>query len=116
MSSAKPIIFISYAHADEPEKPRGEEIQWLSFVMKFLRPAVKSGEFAVWVDRLMPGGTKWDEDIEHNLRTCDIFVLLVSANSMGSNYIIDKELEIAPESAVARQVRAAIAARTGAPR
>ena len=32
---AKPIIFISYAHADEPKKPRGEEIQWLSFVMSF---------------------------------------------------------------------------------
>ena len=31
MSSAKPLIFISYAHADEPKKPRSEEIQWLSF-------------------------------------------------------------------------------------
>ena len=97
MSSAKPLIFISYAHADEPEKPRGEEIQWLSFVMKFLRPAVKNGVFAMWVDRGMPGGTKWEEEIERNLRACDIFVLLVSANSMASNYIIDKELEIARE-------------------
>ena len=65
--------------------------------MKFLRPAVKSGEFAVWVDRLMPGGDEWDPEIERNLRACDIFVLLVSANSMGSDYIIDKELEIARE-------------------
>src|SRR5271166_1278104 len=97
MPPAKPLIFISYAHLDEPEKPRDEEVQWLSFVMKFLRPAVKSGEFAVWVDRLMPGGTKWDPEIERNLRACDIFVLLVSANSMCSNYIIDKELEIARE-------------------
>ena len=55
--SAKPIIFLSYAHLDEPEKPRGEEIQWLTFVMKFLRPAVKSGEFRIWVDRQMQGGT-----------------------------------------------------------
>src|SRR5579871_2557985 len=95
--STKPVIFISYAHLDEPEKPRGEEIQWLSFVMKFLRPAVKSGEFAVWVDPLMPGGTRWDPEIERNLRARDIFVLLVSANSMGSDYIIDRELEIASE-------------------
>jgi hypothetical protein len=64
MSSAKPIIFISYAHADEPEKPRGEEVQWLTFVMRFLRPAVKSGAFTMWVDRQMPGGTEWDEEIE----------------------------------------------------
>ena len=58
MSSAKPIIFITYAHADEPEKPRGEEIQWLSFVMRFLRPAVKSGAFTMWVDRQIVGGTE----------------------------------------------------------
>jgi tetratricopeptide (TPR) repeat protein len=95
--SAKPIIFISYAHADEPKTPRGEEIQWLSFVMKFLRPAVKYGEFRIWVDRQMPGGTEWDEEIKRHLRACNIFVLLVSANSMGSDYIFDKELKIALE-------------------
>ncbi len=65
--------------------------------MKFLRPAVKRGEFTVWVDRQMYGGTKWDEEIERNLRACDVFVLLVSASSMGSNYIVDKELQIARE-------------------
>ena len=97
MSSAKPLIFISYAHLDEPEKPCGAEVAWLTFVMKFLRPAVKSGEFTVWDDRHIPGGLKWNSEIERNLRACDIFVLLVSANSMSSNYIIDKELEIALE-------------------
>ena len=25
--SIKPLVFICYAHADEPEKPRGEEIR-----------------------------------------------------------------------------------------
>jgi hypothetical protein len=96
-SSNKPLIFISYAHADEPEKPRGEEVLWLSFVMKFLRPAVTSGIFDPWVDRLMPGGTKWDAEIESKLRACDIFVLLVSANSMSSTYIIENEIRIARE-------------------
>ncbi len=104
MSSAKPLIFLSYAHLDEPEKPRGEEVQWLTFVMKFLRPAVKSGVFDQWVDRLMPGGTRWGPEIEHKLRACDIFVLLVSPNSMGSNYIIDKELEIARERGAAGEL------------
>ena len=99
--STKPIIFISYAHLDEPEKPRGEEVQWLTFVMKFLRPAVKRGEFTVWVDRQMYGGTKWDEEIQHYLRSCDVFVLLVSPDSMGSDYIIQKELQIARERQVA---------------
>jgi hypothetical protein len=104
MSSAKPIIFISYAHADEPEKPRGEEIAWLSFVMRFLRPAAKSGAFTMWVDRQMPGGTEWDEEIDRELHACDVFVLLVSASSMGSDYIIDKELEIARARRVAGEL------------
>ncbi|HEY1779034.1 MAG TPA: toll/interleukin-1 receptor domain-containing protein [Roseiarcus sp.] len=93
----KPIIFISYAHADEPEKPRGEEIQWLSFVMKFLRPAVKYGEFRIWGDPQLAAGAKWDQEIESHLQVCSIFVLLVSAISRASDYIIDKELKIARE-------------------
>jgi hypothetical protein len=93
----KPIIFISYAHLDEPEKPRAEEIQWLSFVMKFLRPAVKYGEFRIWVDTQMAAGTEWDPEIERHLRVCTVFVLLVSANSMASDYIVDNELTIARE-------------------
>ena len=39
--STKPLIFISYAHLDEPEPPRPDQVQWLSFVMEFLRPGVK---------------------------------------------------------------------------
>jgi hypothetical protein len=95
--STKPLIFISYAHLDEPEKPTGEEVPWLSFVMKFLQPAVTSGMFDPWVDRLMPGGTKWNDEIESKLRACDIFILLVSANSMSSTYIIENEIRIARE-------------------
>jgi hypothetical protein len=90
----KPVIFISYAHADEPEMPAEGETPWLSFVLRFLRPAVKNGIFDIWVDRHMRGGTDWEPEIEEKLRDCDIFVLLVSANSMASNYIVDKEIAI----------------------
>lgn len=95
MSQLNPIILISYAHSDEPEKPRREEIQWLSFVMKFLRPAIKSGEFRMWVDRQMPGGTEWNSEMKSKLRACDIFILLVSPSSMASSYIIENEMRIA---------------------
>ncbi len=96
-ASTRPIIFISYAHADEPSTPADGEVQWLSFVMRFLRPAVKAGIFDVWVDRQMKGGADWDPEIETKLRACDIFVLLVSASSMASDYIIDKEIAITRE-------------------
>jgi hypothetical protein len=51
--STKPLIFISYAHLDEPDPP--EQPRWLSFVMEFLRPGVKGRKYEVWMDRLMPG-------------------------------------------------------------
>jgi hypothetical protein len=100
MSSAKPIIFISYAHLDEPESPEQPaegKIRWLSFVMEFLRPGVKGRKYEVWVDRLMPGGADWNSEIEAKIRACDIFVLLVSARSTGSDYIVDKEIPIIRE-------------------
>src|SRR5208337_356111 len=93
----KPLIFISYAHADEPEKPAEGETRWLSFVTGYLGPAVKQGAIQVWTDRLMLGGDDWNPEIESKLRVCDIFVLLVSPKSMGSDYIVDKEIAIIRE-------------------
>jgi|HubBroStandDraft_2_1064218.scaffolds.fasta_scaffold05884_2 tetratricopeptide (TPR) repeat protein len=95
--TAKPVIFISYSHTDEPEHPRGEEVQWLSFVRTYLQPAVKYGVFDLWVDQNMPGGTEWDPEIEAKLHACDIFILLVSANSMASDYIVEREIKIIRE-------------------
>ena len=95
--SAKPIIFISYSHKDEPEQPREGEEPWLSFVRTYLQPSIKDGIFDLWVDSHMVGGTIWDSEIESKLRACDIFILLVSAHSMASDYIVDKEIAIIRE-------------------
>ena len=93
----KPIVFISYAHADEPEKPAADEIKWLSFVTGYLRPAVKRGAVEIWIDRLMPGGTDWEQEIAVKLRACDIFILLASRHSLSSDYVVDKEIAIVRE-------------------
>jgi hypothetical protein len=90
----KPRIFISYAHADEPESPHGDEIKWLTFVTGYLRPALKQGAVELWIDRLMRGGDAWNPEIDRRLRECDVFILLVSPNSLSSNYVIDKEIAI----------------------
>jgi predicted N-acetyltransferase YhbS len=97
MSSAKPLVFISYAHLDEPDNPAPGEVRWLSFVMDFLRPGEKGRRYTVWIDRLMPIGADWNPDIEAKIRTCDIFILLVSTHSTGSDYILDKEVPIVRE-------------------
>jgi hypothetical protein len=46
----KPRIFISYSHWDEPEKPAEGEVKWLSFVTRYLAPAVKQGVDEFWID------------------------------------------------------------------
>ena len=93
----KPLIVISYAHADEPEHPAEGEVKWLSFVTGYLRPAVKHGAVDLWIDRLMPGGGDWEPEIEQKLRACDIFILLVSRHSLSSDYVVDKEITIIRE-------------------
>ena len=61
------------------------------------RPLERQGGVDIWVDRLMRGGDNWNPEIERKLRTCDIFVLLVSPNSLSSDYIVDKEIAIIRE-------------------
>lgn len=90
----KPKIFISYAHADEPERPGDGEVKWLSFVTGFLRPALKHDAVEIWIDLQMSGGADWEREIASKLRACDIFLLLVSRFSTSSDYIVDKEIAI----------------------
>jgi TIR domain-containing protein len=95
--TAKPVIFISYSHKDEPEHPRDGEIQWLSFVRTFLQPAIKHGIFELFVDEHLSGGADLRPEIERKLRACDVFIPLISANSTASDYIVDTEIRITRE-------------------
>lgn len=95
--SDKPVIFISYSHKDEPEQPREGEVQWLSFVRTYLQPAIQRGIFDLWVDSQLTWGDHWEQVIEQKLRACDIFILLVSVNSMASHYVVKKEIRIIRE-------------------
>ena len=93
----KPKIFVSYAHADEPEKPAADDVKWASFVIGYLRPADKHGIIELWIDQNVRIGDDWDPEIERKVRECDIFLLLVSNNSLSSDYIVHKEIPIIRE-------------------
>jgi hypothetical protein len=103
MVSAKPSIFISYAHADEPEAPPDGEFRWLSYVRSFLEFLIQQDAAEIWSDSLMRGGEDWNPEIERKLRECDIFVLLVSRHSLSSKYIVDKEIAIIRERQAQKQ-------------
>ncbi len=95
--SRKPLVYISYSHADEPDTNARGKIKWLSFVISFLQPATKHGVFEISTDRVMTGGAEWNREIEGKLRDCDIFILLVSPNSMASTWIVEKDIAIIRE-------------------
>jgi hypothetical protein len=45
----------------------------------------------------MRGGDAWNPEIERRLRECDIFILLVSPNSLSSDYVVGKEIAVIRE-------------------
>jgi TIR domain len=97
MGLPKPVIFIRYSHKDEPEHPRDSETQWLSLLRACLQPAAKHGVVNLWCDTHMHNGAEWDAEAEQYLRACDIFILLVSAHSIASDHIVDREIAIIHE-------------------
>jgi hypothetical protein len=97
---AKPIIFISYSHKDEPERTPEGEIYWLSEIQSYLAPAA-NGIFQLWTDEDMAGGADWESDIKAKLAVCNICVLLVSRHALASKYVIEVEIETIRSAATA---------------
>ncbi len=81
-------IFISYAHEDEPYRL---ELEKYLIVLKL------QGIIEHWDDRKIVPGDKWEDEINTNLESCHLIVLLVSINFIGSEYIRTKEMRRAME-------------------
>lgn len=81
-------VFISYAHADESSKTE---------LIKHLSALVHVGKVKLWHDRALMLGDRWDDAIVSGLKEADIIMLLVSPDSLSSEYINSVELRIAFE-------------------
>ncbi|AYL95550.1 toll/interleukin-1 receptor domain-containing protein [Mucilaginibacter celer] len=76
-------VFVSYSHADS---------QYLNRLKVHLRPFEKRGLIDLWEDTKIKAGEKWKERIEKALDKCSIAILLISADFLASDFIIDNEL------------------------
>jgi len=81
-------VFI--AHAEEDEKLADE-------LENHLAPLKRQGLVSSWHYRKIRGGGEWDRDIHEHLETFGIFLPLVSADFMASDYCYDIEMARALE-------------------
>jgi hypothetical protein len=67
--------FISYSKKD------------ISFAIKLADNLADSG-FKVWIDRSLKLGAEWQEDIANNIKSAGNVIVVVSKNSMASNWVL----------------------------
>lgn len=77
-------IFISYSHADEKHREQLE---------KHLSPLRHQGLVDVWHDRKIIGGMSWKKEIDQQLESSDIVLMLISADFVSSDYCYGVEME-----------------------
>jgi hypothetical protein len=81
---ARSAIFISYSHEDK---------QWLERFQNALKVGVDREEtFSTWSDEKIEPGREWEKEIEANLASARIALLLVTPTFLQSTYIGTREL------------------------
>lgn len=77
-----PSIFLSYSHRDEKVKDR--------FLVQL--KVLESAGFDLWNDdRIAPGGN-WKDEIDEALTSASVAILVVTANFLTSDFILNKEV------------------------
>lgn len=89
MNQAKTTsVFIAYSRKDA---------EFLTELRTFLRPLEQNKGVEIWYDGEIVGGEVWEASIKRALHSADIILLLVSANSLASDYFYGKEVKEAME-------------------
>lgn len=81
-------IFFCYAHEDE---------LLLNKLKSHLSPLQREGLIDVWHDRDISAGAEWEKEIDINLNTAQIILLLISPDFLASDYCYHVEMQRALE-------------------
>jgi hypothetical protein len=81
-------VFFSYSHEDEDLRKK------LEVHLTLLK---RQGKIRAWHDRLILPGKEWAKEIDENLETADVVLLLVSPDFVASEYCWDVEMSRALE-------------------
>ena len=80
---SKPTVFISYSHLDE---------EWKDRLVRHLAVSQKQGHLELWHDRKIGAGEDWEQQIQAAMDAASVAILLVSANSLTSDFILREEV------------------------
>ena len=83
----KPRAFVSYARANVRQRDR------LVQQLKLLRN--EGLLHGAWHDRMINPGEPWDETIQEEIKKADVMILLVTADMLTTDYVMDRELPVA---------------------
>lgn len=81
-------LFIAYSRKDS---------ELLDELKIFLQPLVQKYNLTIWNDKEIDAGAAWELEIKKNLDSANIFLFLISADSLASDYFHNKELSFAIE-------------------
>ena len=78
-----PVVFVSYSR---------EDAEWMQRFVKMLEPERRRLGLEVWFDTAIATGREWRADIDAAITRADVALLLVSAEFLASDFIMDVEL------------------------
>jgi hypothetical protein len=76
-------VFVSYSHKDE------RYCEKLDVALAQLR---RNGLISTWYDRKILPGDEWDREINENLNSADLVLLLISPDFLASDYAYNSEM------------------------
>ena len=83
-------ISVCYSHRDS---------EWLKRLIVHLYPLEKRGKIELWTDINLKAGDQWKVEIERSLIRCRVCILLISADFLASDFIVDSEIPLLLEKA-----------------